>query len=769
MFKIAAVAVAVMAVGATIGVLLIGTPSTNEETYDGVLISSEILGDPQNNYSAVVGYKPGESIISVVPVVMPSNFTGVVGGHITVRHGDVGSSVVSVTSSPDSEMSLDQLRAAPRHTNVMIDAPSLSLVRNGYTYAVASNESFDYCWVAPGLSITGIYEPIELNGTTITDSELAALATAFPGSRLGSINTNSYLDLVSTYSFNFNGDPSKLLLVDRASYLGAVNVTGDALHTLLQGEAYNFVPTGFYFDGLNWLYSLARTGTSITVFSDSVVSADRQTLWIAVHGESGTAPLDGVCTMRFAIADSGLIGRRCVSNYPNAFTPMLVEIGNYTLHIGVALSIENSASRIDSNVTSLWDEVAPHDRATFGAVSTDCWVAPVSAWDVGTMMANRFGFGYRFPQRLNTFAMSFDQTLLLLLDERFGDILEDNGTPAWDHAAFAIVPWSVDVKDVMRATLNGVLYDVGEMFGADGPVPMIIADSIELNTGPRTNTSIPEMTAGLTLDDWGTVRSKVVGFDAVLCGDSLSILSGVYTDPDWGFAWRINMWGFATSLALYEGFCMEGSTVYHIPIICTNGSFGFDRQAPPGLRVEGIYFDLPVNSSAVGRFVNDRLGLSGPPDAARIPPGVNDSIASFQGSMFSGPSPRGFVLAYRLSGPLLPSGSIGILSPPNEGSVALSAFNITFNVTNPINFPRWLAVTVYYWDEGAYTTLFHYTVLPVLRMGAWSTAELPFWQDLVDVLVATHFTGDCALVVIAGDFTGEMGSSDIVWLHFVDG
>ncbi len=763
--KIVAVIVAVVAVTACLSVILLasnpGGNGTSTESWEGVLVGPSLAG-VSSNKAVLVGNPVGshDSAPSAIEVSTSAQVSGLSGGLFKLQKEGQAYVLLEQTTTADTETSFSAMRGLAEDGNVIVSVDSLSIVYDGYTYGVGSDGTDDYVWVAPGLSIPTLFNPVRLTGTIMTDDDMAAISASLPSSRFAGIDLSKSLDLVSKFGLEFAGDTVKFLMVDGAEYVDTVSVRGDVLDVIVPSDL-DRLSDAFDVGGVSWIEEfVGKLGEGVAVLTEDDVSLSEQNIWFALSPMEDVPAMKGVCTMQIAPSDLSVLASKITGLAIDSFS-MSATLGSFTLRAGVEVGL-TSAAAAECGIDDLWSKAESNGLAMVDSVSSSPYCVVVDAQTMIESVGGALDLDPDTLGRLSTLTTFRNPALLLMVDEHFTEFLSDDGTSAWRYAAIGIVPDYQHADSALRHLhVDGVLYDVGDIFGIDIGLPLVISDSVSEVSTTVSPTTVKGLQQGIELRTENGIELADVGLDALVVGVSLKEVLSDTIGELISFAAPV-IEGFPLDLCLYEGLYMEGPLdIYHVPIVYIAAGQGTTLLLPEMRHIQGIYIDTESVFDAVDSYITENIEALLPPGVNAVLSDVLGLISDVQKTLLESLAPQGVIIAFSMNEAVNEPPTVAVIHPSDGEQVSLNRFNVTFNAQDEIDFPLWLEVDLVRNNVAGFDIPLPRIPIPVLGNGIWSTDDISWWDDVIDLGIFNDLIyGDYTMTVRAHDFKGY--SEDVV-------
>ncbi|MCX6651930.1 MAG: PPC domain-containing protein [Methanomassiliicoccales archaeon] len=734
------------------------------------MVQSEFVGGNEATPTAyLVGHPVSASSdqSETIKVVATEHINGFAGGTFELAKEGDSYRLLSNQIEDDEVAQFGQLSTFEGGRNIEVEVTSVSLVYDGYTYGAATDGNDDYVWIAPDMSLPCLFNTIRLSGTVMTMEEMLAIADAYPSSLLADIDLAKASDLQAKFDFAFSGVTTKFLMVDGAEYTDVQTVRGDVLDVIVPDDV-NRLASVFSIEGTTWIKEFtSKIEMGVAVIAQDGLTSSDQDLWFALCPLEDIAEMKGICEIGIAPSELSKVAQKTMGLDAGSFSFSSL-LPAFTMHIGVVVSIA-PAVMYQHRVSDLWQAVEANPGSSMvSSESINAYCVAIDAQTMCDSLGELLGLASMVVDRLNTITTFRNPAFLLMVDEHFSDILKNDGTEAWHYAAVGIVPNYQHQDSALRHLyLEGVLYDPSEFFGAGLDVPVVVADSLIDIAEGAVQTTVKELQQGIQLQERNGIESAKVAFDAMVVGVSLKEIVGGMVGSLFPFAGKV-VEAFPLDLCLYEGLYFDGPLdVYHVPIIYLAAGTGETHLWPTLRHIEGVYIDIDSVFNTIDAYIQQQVipehPVIGTLLSLLVPSNITDPIVNGQENWLYGLFPNGFVVAFSMEAAVNEPPVLNIIAPMDSSEVPLSRLNVTFEVTDTVDFPLWLEVYLTREDLPLIGNVSIWIPIPMLRKGIWSTDDLWWWDSIRRSTLAEFFLGnsDYTMTIRARDFDGYSESKTV--------
>ncbi len=776
---IAAIIVIIILLAALGGsLMLISSPDwggnddvNNNPSYIGAIVPSEYIdsGTRSNSYY-FVGYLENQTAdqMQTFEISTSASFSEITGGKFNISSS--GSSFVldEVVSADIDDVDVNELDSIINSlfTNIEVSFTSLSLVYGNYTFGIGTTGTDDYIWVAPHESYPTFFNSVSVEGTVFDESALIAMAETYASSVFGDIDLGKIADLAQNFSFVFSGLASKFIIVNNLSYNNPQSISGDVIDTITPTDI-DCLASAFCSDGAEWVKDVVgEIGEGIAIVAEADNTLDNTKLWFLLYSVDEFSSFPGICNIEVSKSD--------LSNLTNKVTGLLgnsFDLGlsfSFEINVGIILDVTPASYNIRS-VTEVWDSVeAVHTNTLVESTEVEGYGIVI---DLDTLIQS-LGEAFSIPETtvdaLRTLTTFKNPAFVLLLDEALPEVLNNDGTPAWNYATIAIIPDYDRMASGFRyLNLKGVLYDPATYFSCSADlahIPIMVVDEYSEVTGDIQNVTIKDLKDGNV--DLNSQGWAYVNLDAITFGTTLkTIAENVPPGEPLTNVITTAIQAFPLDFCVYDGLQFNSITdIYQIPIFYLATGQGPTYYSFNVTQVRGMYIDFAVSIDNVNGFLKNQSDFSsaetmnGLTDEISGMSNVTDPLTDFlDGVLDSGLIPPGFILAFEINDIQNTPTIISVLEPVPNATVNIDDFNIRIDCQDNPDMALWAEITI----EKDGTNIFDILSLgwdipipaPILSNGIWDS-ENTWWWWLVQDYISLKGNGDYNITIRVHDFKG---------------
>jgi len=757
------------------------TDGTRNTSYSGAIIPASYIDDGTRSGEGYyfVGYLTNQTSEEMQTFEL-SNVAGlsdIKGGQFNISNSGGVYSLVNVISNESETVNVNQMGSiiSSMFKNIEVSFTSVSLVYDDYTFGIGTTGTEDYIWVAPQKSYPTFFNHVSIKGTVFDETALQKLATDFSSSVFGKIDLGKITDLTKNFSFTFNGNALKFVIVTDLTYASPLSLTGDVIDTITPTNIISLIGginENFQTGGTDWIESVvSEIGQGVAIFTESDNRINNTKLWFLLYSLDDYSVFPGICQLE--VSKSDLVN--LTSKIPTLdLTSFDFDIDfTFEVNIGIITAV-TPATYVSKNVTGVWDIVeAAHTNTLVGSVGVKGFATVLDAETVIESIG--MAFDDVIPKEtidaLKTLTTFKNPAFVMMLDDHFPDMMKRDGTPAWKFGVIAIIPDYEQTGSGFRyLNIKGVVYDPALYFNVDtelSHLPLIVTDSYsEFVEGIQEVTVKDLRTTNVTLNEYNWAYVDV---DAITVGTTLKTLIKDIpaNDPYIGPFIRM-MKAFPFDLCFYEGLKVDGvDEVYHVPIIYIATVLGPTYYQLNITNIKGMYINYAADfETLMNRTQENISALPIPPITAAtelVPPGYTDLIdylVSFLPNNISAPVTDflesilsntliapGYIFAFSIEEIANAPPQVQIQAPTQGATIQASEFSLSLSISDNPDMVLWAEMNLTKKDVPVVGDVsLNCIPIPIMQNGVWTSDETWWWDILQDAQVGFSWLGGFALL-----------------------
>jgi len=754
---------------------------TRSVSYSGAIIPASYIDEGTRSEGSYyfVGYLSNQTSGKMQTFEL-ANVTGlsdISGGQFNISLSGNSYSLDNVISNDTEPVNVSQMGTiiSSLFKNIEVSFTSVSLVYAGYTFGIGTTGVDDYIWVAPKRSYPTFFNDVTVKGTVFDETALLALANNFTSSIFGDINLGKITDLSKNFSFTFNGNSLKFVIVTEMTYNYPVSVTGDVIDTITPANINSLIGginENFQTNGTDWIQSVvSEIGQGVAIFTEADNRINQTKLWFLLYPLDDFPEFPGVCQIDVSKSDFSILTTKIPTLDLTSFDFDI----NFTfeVNIGIVTGLIPEPY-VKANVTGVWGIVeATHTNAVVESIDVQGFATVLDAETV--IESIRIAFDKEIPEdtikAIKTLTTFKNPAFVMMLDEHYPDMLNEDGTPAWKYGAIAIIPDYEQVGSGLRyLDIKGVVYDPALYFNIDtdlSHLPLIITDSYsEVVEGIQEVTVKDLRNANVTLNEYNWAYVDV---DAITVGTTLKTLIKdiPVNDPYIGPFIRM-MKAFPFDLCFYEGLKVNGvEEVYQVPIIYIATVLGPTYKDLNITNIRGMYINYSADFMTFRDMVAENITNIPLPiissETELIPIGVSEMIsyfASFLPANISAPvtdfirsllnhslMTSGYILAFSIEEINNEPPFFNIVSPTEGASIFPSNLKIELNIVDDPDLVLYAEANLTKYNVPLVGDIHINSIpIPILQNANWDTDSVWWWSQLKNAASSFGFFGDFSLL-----------------------
>jgi len=737
--------------------------------YIGAIVPSSYIGTGTRSSSYYfVGHQAGQTPEQMVTFEVSSTtaFSDITGGKFNFTAS--GSSYVldKVVSSGVDDVDMGNMSTiiSSLFTNIEVSFTSLSLVYGGYSFGIGTTGTNDYIWVAPKKSYPTFFNDVSVKGTVFDEKALEALAENYAFSIFGEIDLGKITDLAQSFSFTFNGASTKFIVVSDLTYDKTQQVTGDVIDTITPADI-DRLASSFSNGGSEWVKDVVgEIGQGIAIFTEQGNTVENTKLWFLLYSIDDYASFPGICNIQLSKSDLTNLTTKVTGLSASSFNLDLP----FEINVGIILDA-TPATYAKRSVTGAWTAVeTPPFNSMVESAEIEGYGIVVDLDTLIQSLSEAFEIPETAVKALKTFTTFKNPAVVLMIDEKFPEMLEGTGTPFWKYSSMAIIPdYDTTASGFRYLNLKGVVYDPAMYFNINtelSHIPLMVVDSYSEVTAGLQNVTVKDLKDGnVTLNSYGWAY---VNLDAITIGTSLKTLLEK-VPPSTPIAGQIAMAVKASPLdaCAYNAIKIENlSAIYQVPVFYLATMRGPTYVHLNITNIRGMYIDYQASIDNLNANLTQLLQAPTLPtlDDSLVALGLSEISAPindfFNDILDSGLTPPGYILAFSID-EISNTPPLVTIDTPLEGSIVGNyECEITLEIQDNPDVALWAeirilrgGINIYGFDVPVLTT--------VIKNGYWSTldSENQLWWSLIQ---PTLLPGEYTIKVKVHDFKGY--SNEIV-------
>lgn len=575
----------------------LGDTSVQTQYTGAIMPNGVIYGEEQSSGYSFIG-RPSES-----PEESPQtfrlqstrSFEGITGG--TFILSGTGSERI-LSSVVSAQVSSPQANAVPSamgqtYSNFEVTIISASIVYDGYTFGVGTTGEEDYIWIAPQRSYPTFFNEVTIKGMAMDQETLDKLSVDFGLSVFADIELGEVYTAAQKFGFSFDGASDRFLVINELTYTGTSSLDGDVVDTITADDL-DRLSTMFCTSGTSWVKDVVSNldeGVAFVTEADSNLALTK--MWILLYPSQLSSSLEGICHFKVSASSFSMLSEK-VGHGASAFVPQDVDQG-FQVKVGIMVDAD-SDEYAQISVCDMWGLMGKGLSTQVDSVSVRGYGIVIDAATMASCLDGALGLsdGEGGLSALTTFK---NPAFVLLLDEDFTAMFNNDTTPFWHYGAICIIPNYEHSESAFRyLEISGTLYDLSVYFGSSSPVfriPLVVSDSYHEVMKDLQQVSIKDLRAdNVIYQDVGGYNGAHVEFESRPVGTTLSTLISIFTPIPSHLTQCMPI-----DLGMYLAVQMDGGCLYYVPVLYLSAGSGENYIGTDIMDIRGMYLESSAYSS----------------------------------------------------------------------------------------------------------------------------------------------------------------------------
>lgn len=572
--------------------------TTVQTQYTGAIMPNEVIyGEgPSSGYSFIG--RPSESpeeSPQTFRLQSTQSFEGITGGTFILMGTGSERILSSVVSAQVTSLQANAVPSAMGKTYSNIEATiiSASIVYDRYTFGVGTTGEKDYIWIAPHQSYPTFFNEVTVKGMAMDQETLDKLSADFGISVFADFELDEVYTAAQKFGFSFDGASDCFLVINELTYTGTSSIDGDVVDTITADDL-DRLSTMYCTSGTSWVKDVVSNldeGAAFVTEADSSLYLTK--LWILLYPSQLSSSMEGICHFKVSASSFSMLSEK-VGQGASAFVPQDVDQG-FQVRVGIMVEAD-SDEYSQVSVCDMWGLMGKGLSAQVDSVSVRGYGIVIDAAAMASSLNGALGLSDS-ESGLSAITTFKNPAFVLLFDEDFTAMFNDDTTPFWHYGAICIIPNYEHSESAFRyLEISGTLYDLSIYFSSSSPlfrIPLVISDSYHEVMDDLQQVSIKDLRAdNVIYQDVGGYNGAYVEFESRPVGTTLSTLISIFTKVPSHLTQCMPI-----DLGMYLAVQMDGGCLYYVPVLYLSSGGGETYIGTDIMDIRGMYIESSVYSS----------------------------------------------------------------------------------------------------------------------------------------------------------------------------